>query len=147
MPGTPWRSCKCSRTHDNWQLSVGTYPIITCHRCFTKGTRIITTITLTPDKRVLVKASFSMRDSVQQGPGQSTPRHVSCPRASHPPKRHSHTTPPTVVWWDATAPVKGLCSHACQPQSIGWCRRQASPSTSTPMWKGLASKQSKVKHM
>jgi hypothetical protein len=31
-------------------------------------------ITLTSDKFTLVKAGFSIRDPVHQGPGQSTPR-------------------------------------------------------------------------
>jgi hypothetical protein len=45
-------------------LSAGIRPV-TAHRYFTKGSRIITTITLTPDKHALVKVGFSTRDLVQ----------------------------------------------------------------------------------
>jgi hypothetical protein len=62
---------------DNRHLSAGTRPITTRHCYFTKGTRIIITITLTPDKHALVKAGISTRNLVQQGPKHSTPRHIS----------------------------------------------------------------------
>jgi hypothetical protein len=49
---------------DNKHLSAGTHPVTIWHYYFIKGTCTITTITLTQDKHALVKAGFSMRDSV-----------------------------------------------------------------------------------
>jgi hypothetical protein len=62
---------------DNGNLSAGARPVIACHYYFMKGAHIIATITLTQIKHALINAGFSTKDSVQQGPGQSTPRHVS----------------------------------------------------------------------
>jgi hypothetical protein len=65
--------------------------------------------TLTSDKNALVKAAFSIRDSVHQGFGQSTPHHVSLLGASHyPSERHSHAALLTAVRWDRTTPIRRL---------------------------------------
>jgi hypothetical protein len=44
-------------------------------------------IILASDNHALVKAGFTIRDSVQQGFGQSTPHHVSHPRGFSPPEK------------------------------------------------------------
>jgi hypothetical protein len=84
MPCTTGHSCKHPRAPDNMHLSAATCPITVWHYYFTKGTHIIIVITLKSDKDALVKAGFSMRDSVQHGPQRSTPNHLSRPRGFLP---------------------------------------------------------------
>jgi hypothetical protein len=82
-------------------------------------THIITMITLMLDKHTLVKAGFSMKDSVHRGLGWSTPHQVSWPGDFTPPER---MLPPTAAWWDMAAPVRKLYNLVYQPQTVGWCR-------------------------
>jgi hypothetical protein len=44
-------------------------------------------ITLTLDKLTPIKAGFSVKDPVYQGPEQSTPRQIVCPRGFTPLKK------------------------------------------------------------
>jgi hypothetical protein len=48
------------------------------------GTRIITMITLTLDKVTPVKAGFSVKDPVHQGPEWSTPNQITHPEGLTP---------------------------------------------------------------
>jgi hypothetical protein len=57
----------------------------------------------------------------------------------------SSTNPHDVMGWDGTTPMRGLCTSACQPQSVGRCSQQATPSTSAPMRESLAAKQREVR--
>jgi hypothetical protein len=64
---TAWHDRTCPlapHASGSMYLSVGIHPITARYSNSTKGTRIISMITLTPDKHALVKASFSIEDSV-----------------------------------------------------------------------------------
>jgi hypothetical protein len=49
-------------------------------------------ITLTSDKFALVKAGFSIRDPIHQGPGWPTPRQIAHPRGFSMLKRDDTST-------------------------------------------------------
>jgi hypothetical protein len=103
-------------------------------------------ITLTSDKFAPVKVSFSIKDPVYQGPGRSTPRQVARPGSSRPTlERQSTAAPVYTVRQDKTMTVGEFCCLASQPQFIGRCMRQNSPSTSAPTWEILVTKQSKAR--
>jgi hypothetical protein len=72
---------------DNRYSSAGICPIVISHSNSTKGTHIIAMITLTLDKHALVKASFSIYDSVSQVLRRSTPHQISRPRGFAPPRK------------------------------------------------------------
>jgi hypothetical protein len=59
-------------------------------------------ITLTPDKFILVKMGFSIRDMVNQGPGRSTPRHIARPEGFATPRKvvYGHVGLHRVMGWD-----------------------------------------------
>jgi hypothetical protein len=87
VPGRIGHSHRHPHALNSKHLSAGIHPVTAEHSHSTKGTCIIALITLTLDKHALVKAGFSMKESVHQGPGRSTPCQISCPRGFTPPER------------------------------------------------------------
>jgi hypothetical protein len=63
-------------------------------------------ITLTLDKHTLIKADFSIRDSIHQGSGQSTPHRISRFGGFTPPEKafSSRATPYSATGWDNASP-------------------------------------------
>jgi hypothetical protein len=68
-------------------------------------------ITLTLDKHALVKADFSMKDSVQQGPILSTSHQISHLGGFAPPGK---ALPPTAARQDRVVPIRMLCTLVYQ---------------------------------
>jgi hypothetical protein len=75
------------RTPGDQHSSNGTRPITAWHSNSTERTRIIAMITLTLEKLALVKAGFSTKDSVHQGPGQLTQKKIAHPGGLAPPRK------------------------------------------------------------
>jgi hypothetical protein len=101
---------------------------------------MINMITLTSDKHTLVKADFSMKDSVQQEPSKTTPHHVHHSGGFTPPRKvFSHRIAHcSMMGCDGTC--QGALLDAYQPQFVGWCKWQASSSISAPKWEDLVFK-------
>jgi hypothetical protein len=67
-------------------------------------------ITLTSDQHALVKVGFSIRDSVHQGPGWSTPHHEVHPRGFAPHEKAIRNNVSLCGAMDETTLVRRLCT-------------------------------------
>jgi hypothetical protein len=97
MHGVIGRNHRSPRASDDGHSSTEIRPVTTWHRNSSIVTRVISMITLTPNKFTLVKACFSIRDLVHHGPRWSTPRRIAWPGGFAPPSKaiYNHVTPPS----------------------------------------------------
>jgi hypothetical protein len=100
MPVTTGRGHRRPSAPDYKYLSIGIHPIAAWHNNISTGTRIITMITLTPDKLALVKTVFSIRIPVYQEFGRSTPRQMAHPRGFTPPPPKDGPKPRRPIRYD-----------------------------------------------
>jgi hypothetical protein len=104
---------------DSRYSSTGIYPVDTRYSNSTTGTCIIVMITLTSGKFALVKAGFPIRDHVQQGHRQSTPRQIAYPGGHRTPRMAilSRAAPCSATEWDCA------CQEALYPRLSASVRR------------------------
>jgi hypothetical protein len=113
MPSTMGHGHMRPCAPDSRYFSTRIYPIAAWHSTSITGTRIIAMMTLMLDELILIKAGFSMRDWVHQGPRRSTPLRMARPEGFTPPERWSKAAPAHATWWDRTVPIRRLCTSAC----------------------------------
>jgi hypothetical protein len=85
MPSMNERNPKHPHAPDNMHSSTEIHPVTALHSNSCTRTHIVTMITLTMDKFILVKVGFSLRNPVDQGPGGSTLRQIAHLRGFTPP--------------------------------------------------------------
>jgi hypothetical protein len=112
MPDKIGCSHSCPHMLDSRHLSAGIHPVAAWHSHSTKRTNIIIMITLTLDKRTLIKVGFSTKGSVHQGPEWSTPHQRSHPGGFAPSRK---ALPPTTARWDGATLIRKLCTLIHHP--------------------------------